>query len=59
MAKFRFTATIIVEGEGIKKDYDAINELQIMLNDYESMNPNGDNHSITIRWDDVHKIKEE
>lgn len=54
MAKFKFTGTITVYDVKSKKE--AINQLQIMLNDYEDMNP--DNKEITIHWDKVEKVTE-
>ena len=55
MANYKFTGTITVYD--VRSKNDAINQLQIMLNDYEDMNP--DNKEITIHWDEVEKVKEE
>jgi len=55
MANFKFTGTITVYDVHSKED--AINQLQIMLNDYEDMNP--DNKEIIIHWDNVEKVKAE
>lgn len=55
MANFKFTGTITVYDVKSKKE--AINQLQIMLNDYEDMNP--DNKEIIIHWDNVEKVAEE
>lgn len=52
MAVFKFTGTITVYDVRSKKD--AINQLQIMLNDYEDMNP--DNKEIVIDWSEVEKV---
>lgn len=54
MANFKFTGTITVYDVRSKKD--AINQLQIMLDDYEDMNP--DNKEIIIHWDKVEKVSE-
>ena len=54
MAKFKFTGTLIVEGEDIRTKNDAITELQVMLDDYDDMNPN--DSSVIIHWDKVEKI---
>ena len=54
MAKFIFTGTLIVEGESIRTKNDAICELQIMLDDYEDMNPY--DSSVIIHWDKVEKV---
>ena len=52
MAKYIFTGTITVEGSSIKSRLGAINALQIMLNDFDDMNPDMD-CSIGIHWDSV------
>lgn len=52
MANFKFTGTITVYDCKSRKQ--AINQLQIMLNDYEDMNP--DNKQINIHWDKVKKV---
>ena len=52
MAAYEITATIRVYDVRSKRD--AINELQVMLNDYEDMNP--DNKEIIIHWDNVEKV---
>lgn len=54
MAKYVFTGTITVYD--VRSKQDAIDQLQIMLNDYEDMNP--DNKEIIIHWDDVKRVKE-
>lgn len=48
MAKFIFNAKIIVEGDAIETRADAISEIEIMLNDYEDMNPYCNSIIITI-----------
>ena len=55
MATYKFTGTITVHDVRSKKQ--AINQLQIMLNDYEDMNP--DNKVIHIHWDKVEKVSAE
>lgn len=52
MATFKFTGTITVHDVRTKKE--AINQLQIMLDDYEDMNP--DNKEVLIHWDKVEKV---
>ena len=52
MAVFKFTGTITVYD--VRSKSDAINQLQIMLNDYEDMNP--DNKEIVIHWSEVEKV---
>lgn len=52
MAVFKFTGTITVYD--VRRKSDAINQLQIMLNDYEDMNP--DNKEIVINWSEVEKV---
>ena len=52
MAVFKFTGTITVYD--VRRKSDAINQLQIMLNDYEDMNP--DNKEIIIEWSKVEKV---
>lgn len=52
MATYKFTGTITVHD--VKSRKQAINQLQIMLNDYEDMNP--DNKEILIHWDKVEKV---
>ena len=52
MATFKFTGTITVYDARSKKD--AINQLQVMLNDYEDMNP--DNKEIIIQWNKVERV---
>lgn len=51
MANYKFIGNIVVEGARSQKD--AINQLQVMLNDYEDMNPN--HKDITIHWDTIEK----
>ena len=51
MANYKFTGTIVVEG--VRSEKDAIRQLQVMLNDYEDMNPN--HKEISIHWDAVEK----
>ena len=57
MAKFKFTGTLIVEGSDIRTKNDAITELQVMVDDYDDMNPY--DSSVIIHWDKVEKIVEE
>ena len=52
MAVFKFTGSITVYE--VKSRKEAINQLQIMLNDYEDMNP--DNKEIIIDWKKVEKV---
>ena len=52
MAVFKFTGSITVYD--VKSRKEAINQLQIMLNDYEDMNP--DNKEIIIDWKKVEKV---
>lgn len=52
MYNYKFTGTITVYG-AMSKD-DAINTLQIMLDDHEAMNP--DAESIIIHWDKIEKV---
>ena len=52
MAVFKFTGSITVYD--VKSRKEAINQLQIMLNDYEDMNP--DNKEIVIDWKKVEKV---
>lgn len=52
MAVYKFTGTITVYD--VRRKSDAINQLQIMLNDYEDMNP--DNKEIIIEWSKVEKV---
>lgn len=54
MANFKFTGTITVYD--VRSKNEAINQLQIMLDDYENMNP--DNKEIIIHWDKVEKVTE-
>lgn len=54
MAKYIFTGTITVEG--VKSRKDAINTLQIMLDDFDDMNSES-NASVCINWDKVEKEK--
>lgn len=55
MATFQFTGTITVEGVRSRKD--AINTLQIMLDDFDDMNSNSDSDaSVCIHWDKVEKV---
>lgn len=56
MAIYKFAGTIIVYDVRSKKD--AINELQIMLDDYDDMNSESES-SICIHWDKVEKVKGE
>lgn len=55
MANYKFTGTITVYD--VRGKADAIRQLQIMLNDYEDMNP--DNKEVIIHWDNVEKVKAE
>lgn len=52
MATYKFTGTITVYD--VRSKNDAINTLQIMLNDYEDMNP--DSKEIIIHWDEIEKV---
>lgn len=52
MANFKFTGTITVYD--VKSKTEAIRHLQMMLDDYEDMNP--DNKEIIIHWDKVEKV---
>lgn len=52
MATYKFTGTITVHD--CKSQKQAINQLQIMLDDYEDMNP--DNKQVVIQWDKVEKV---
>lgn len=53
MANYKFTGTITVHG-AMSED-DAIDILQTMVDDYESMNPDGSG-MILIHWDKIEKI---
>ncbi len=55
MARYTFTGTITVEGVSSRKE--AIETLQIMLDDYEDMNSDSD-ASVCIHWDKVEKMRE-
>ena len=55
MANFKFTGTITVYD--VRSKAEAIRQLQIMLDDYEDMNP--DNKEVIIHWDNVEKVKAE
>ena len=57
MATFKFTGTITVEGKYIKTQKDAKIALQVMLEDFDSNNPDEDT-SVCIHWDKVEKITE-
>ena len=52
MATFKFTGTITVPN--CRSRAEAINELQIMLNDYEDSNSESAK-DITIHWDKVER----
>lgn len=52
MATYKFTGTITVYGVRSKRD--AIDTLQIMLDDHEAMNP--DAGEILIHWDKIEKV---
>jgi hypothetical protein len=56
MATFKFTGTITVDNVRTKKD--AINTLQIMLDDFGDMNSESD-AEVSIHWDKVEKVKME
>ena len=51
MATYKFIGTIIVPD--CRSRAEAINELQVMLNDYEDNN--SDSKDITIHWDKVER----
>lgn len=51
MATFKFTGTITISRVRSKRE--AIRTLQVMLNDYEDMNP--DFKDVLIEWDKVTK----
>jgi hypothetical protein len=53
MAAYVFTGTITVSD--VRSKQDAINALQIALDDYDDMNP--DAATIVIHWDDVKRVK--
>ena len=56
MAKFIFTGTITVQGGSIRTQKDAINALNVMLGDFDDMNPDFDG-SVTVHWDKIEKGK--
>lgn len=58
MAKYVFTGTITVEGSSIRSKNDAIDALQIMLDDFDDCNSEMD-ASVTIHWDNVKRTKAE
>ena len=53
MAKFKIEAEIYVEADFIETDEDALSEVQVMLDDYDSNNPYGSN--IIIRYNKISK----
>ena len=55
MATFKFTGTITVAGVNSRKE--AINTLQIMLDDFKDMNSDSD-ADVYIHWDKVEKVTE-
>lgn len=55
MANYVFKGTITVYDARSKAS--AINALQVMLNDYDDMNPDG--KEIVIQWDKVEKMTKE
>lgn len=56
MATFKFTGTIIVAGVYSREE--AINTLQIMLDDFKDMNHDTD-ADVHIHWDKLEKVKPE
>lgn len=56
MATFTIQATITIDGKHIKSRKDAVNELQVMLNDYEDNNSESGT-GISIQVDSVTKEK--
>jgi hypothetical protein len=58
MAKFIFTGTITVEGSAVRSKADAINTLQMMLDDFEDCNSDLD-ASVNIHWDKLARGKKE
>ena len=54
MATFKFTGTITVTN--VRSKEDAINTLQIMLDDFEDMNES--DTSVIIQWDGVEKVNQ-
>lgn len=57
MASYKFTGYITVEGIGISSHKEAIETLQIMLDDFGNMNPESE-VEIHIHWDKLEKVKE-
>lgn len=55
MATYKFTGTITVDGVSSRKE--AIETIQIMLDDFDDMNSDS-NASVCIHWDKVEKVKE-
>lgn len=55
MATYKFTGTITVTGVSSRKE--AIEALQIMLDDFDDMNSDSDT-DVHIHWDKVEKVKE-
>lgn len=55
MATFKFTGTIIVAGVYSREE--AINTLQIMLDDFKDMNHDTD-ADVHIHWDKLEKVTE-
>lgn len=55
MAAYEITATIWVYG--VRSEMDAINELQVMLNDYEDNNPDNEKE-IAIDIVPIKKVEE-
>ena len=53
MATYKFTGTITVEGVSSRKE--AINTLQIMLDDFDDMNSESE-ACVCIQWDKVEKV---
>lgn len=51
MAKYKIESVIYIEGDHIETDKDALNELQIMVDDYDSNNPYC--ADIIIHWDKI------
>lgn len=55
MATYKFTGTITVEGVSSRKE--AIETLQIMLDDFDDMNSESE-AKVHIHWDKLEKVNE-
>ena len=55
MATYKFTGTITVEGVSSRKE--AIETLQIMLDDFDDMNSESE-AEVHIHWDKLEKVNE-